>query len=79
MASKLLHTLLYLMAIPCIVVSVIAVFDNHNLRDPPIPNLYSLHSWIGLTAIGLFGLQVRGPWIMDRELDVIYLSEVSTY
>lgn len=57
LASKLLHTLLYLLAVPCIVVATIAVFDNHNLRETPIPNLYSLHSWLGLVTIGLFGLQ----------------------
>lgn len=56
--AKVLHTVLHLMAIPCIVVATIAVFDSHDLRDPPIPNLYSLHSWMGCVTIGLFGLQV---------------------
>ncbi|XP_018026676.1 plasma membrane ascorbate-dependent reductase CYBRD1 isoform X4 [Hyalella azteca] len=57
LASKILHTFLYLLAVPCIVVATIAVFDNHNLRNPPIPNLYSLHSWLGLVTMGLFALQ----------------------
>ena len=58
LAAKLLHTLLYLLAVPCIVVSTIAVFDSHNLNPKPIPNLYSLHSWLGLVTMGLFALQV---------------------
>jgi len=57
-ASKALHTLLHLLAVPCIAVATIAIFDTHNLKSPPIPNLYSLHSWLGLVTIGLFGLQL---------------------
>ena len=56
--TKLLHTILLLCAVPCIVVGTIAVFDFHNLREKPFPNLYSLHSWCGLITIGLFGMQV---------------------
>ncbi|XP_053632004.1 plasma membrane ascorbate-dependent reductase CYBRD1 isoform X3 [Cherax quadricarinatus] len=58
LTAKILHTFLYLMAVPCIVVATITVFDSHNLRSPPIPNLYSLHSWLGVITIGLFALQV---------------------
>lgn len=56
---KLVHTLYHIMAIPCIAVGLIAVFDFHSNKKPtPIPNLYSLHSWMGLVTVGLYGLQV---------------------
>ena len=61
--NKLLHTVFHILAIPCIAIGFIAVLDSHNLRTvegnpSPIPNFYSLHSWIGLAAMGLFALQV---------------------
>ena len=61
--NKLLHTVFHILSIPCIAIAFIAVLDSHNLRTvegnpAPIPNFYSLHSWIGLAAMGLFALQV---------------------
>lgn len=58
---KLLHTVFHALAIPCVAVGFLAVLDSHNLASPrPIPNFYSLHSWIGLVTMGLFAIQVKG-------------------
>ncbi|XP_031768191.1 transmembrane ascorbate-dependent reductase CYB561-like isoform X1 [Galleria mellonella] len=52
---KLLHAIFHALAFPCIVIGFLAVFDYHNKSG--INNFYSLHSWIGLVAMGLFGIQ----------------------
>ncbi|XP_022917933.1 plasma membrane ascorbate-dependent reductase CYBRD1 isoform X2 [Onthophagus taurus] len=54
---KLLHTVFHALAIPCVAIGFLAVLDYHNLKTPPIPNFYSLHSWIGLVTMGLFAIQ----------------------
>lgn len=55
---KLLHSLFHACTIPCVVIGFLAVWDSHNLAQPePIPNFYSLHSWLGLVTVGLFVLQ----------------------
>lgn len=55
---KLFHTIFNILAVPAIVMGFLTVLDSHNLADPPIPNFYSLHSWMGLTTMGLFALQL---------------------
>ena len=36
-----------------------AAFKFHNEHQPPIANMYSLHSWLGIAVVVLWGLQVR--------------------
>ncbi|RXN07153.1 DDB1- and CUL4-associated factor 17 [Labeo rohita] len=53
---KLIHAGLHILAFILAVISVVAVFDFHNAKN--IPNMYSLHSWIGLAAVILYPAQI---------------------
>ncbi|XP_056281505.1 plasma membrane ascorbate-dependent reductase CYBRD1 [Pseudoliparis swirei] len=56
LSMKFIHAGLHLLAFIFAVISMVAVFDFHNAAE--IPNMYSLHSWLGLTALILFCLQL---------------------
>lgn len=53
---KLLHGALMLLALVLAVLGLCAVFDFHNASGTP--NLYSLHSWVGVATAALFAAQV---------------------
>ena len=54
--TKLIHMSLQAVVMIMVVVGLVTVFDFHNAQK--IPNMYSLHSWIGLSSVILFFLQV---------------------
>ncbi|XP_037821797.1 probable ascorbate-specific transmembrane electron transporter 2 isoform X2 [Lucilia sericata] len=54
---KLVHMLFHACAIPCIALGFLSVFDSHNLSEPPKPNFYSLHTWLGFVTMGMFVMQ----------------------
>ncbi|XP_056435130.1 plasma membrane ascorbate-dependent reductase CYBRD1 [Gadus chalcogrammus] len=53
---KFAHAGLHLLAFILAVIAFVAVFDFHNAAK--IPNMYSLHSWLGLSALLLYSLQL---------------------
>ncbi|NXM65890.1 CYBR1 reductase, partial [Serilophus lunatus] len=53
---KFIHAGLNTTALILAIVSMVAVFDYHNAKK--IPNMYSLHSWIGLAALIFYSLQL---------------------
>lgn len=53
---KSIHAGLNTVAAILAIVSLVAVFENRRARN--LTNMYSLHSWIGLTAVILYVLQV---------------------
>ncbi|XP_022971848.1 transmembrane ascorbate ferrireductase 1 [Cucurbita maxima] len=53
--KKVIHLVLHGVALALGIVGIWAAFKNHN--ESGIPNLYSLHSWIGIGVIALYGVQ----------------------
>lgn len=59
---KIVHALSLLASFICTVVGLVAVFDSHNLNKvdgvlSPLPNMYTLHSWLGMAVVLLFACQ----------------------
>lgn len=54
--QRLLHLTWLFIALVAAIVGIYAVFKFHNELD--IANMYTLHSWIGMSTICLCGIQV---------------------
>lgn len=61
-ARKSMHWILHTGAIVAMLVGVLAAYKSHSLKRPtPIPNLYSVHSYLGImTVVAACGQYVAG-------------------
>ncbi|KAK7273989.1 hypothetical protein RIF29_15058 [Crotalaria pallida] len=55
MSVKVVHLLLHLIALASGILGITAVFKFK--KEAGLPNMYTLHSWLGISAISSFGLQ----------------------
>jgi len=62
---KLLHAAIQIASLVFAGVGLGAAFGYHNREG--IPNMYSMHSWLGLITVLLFGIQVVLVSLYDKE------------
>lgn len=62
--KKYIHMLLHITALVLGVIGICAVFKYHDMIN--VPDMYSLHSWIGLGTFCLYCLQVTYYIISDH-------------
>ncbi|XP_023236293.1 probable ascorbate-specific transmembrane electron transporter 1 [Centruroides sculpturatus] len=55
--GKVVHTIIFVMSVSSITVGLVSAIQARN-NDINPKHFYSIHSWIGLTTIGLFALQL---------------------
>ena len=73
-ASKALHALVMVLSLAAAIIGLWAVFESHNLADPPIPNMFSLHSWVGISTLGFFAIQlILGMYIFFSDKENLYV------
>lgn len=76
--AKLIHLVWQTAAVICISVGLYAVFTAHNKNNKP--NLYSLHSWIGISVVTLYFTQyVVGVYTFLTPKSVSPISQRENY
>lgn len=53
------HAFIHCIALILILIAGCAAYVSHVWASPPIPNFYSLHSWLGIFTVVIFFIQVN--------------------
>ncbi|XP_062550114.1 transmembrane ascorbate-dependent reductase CYB561-like [Armigeres subalbatus] len=54
---KLTHAAIHALALVCAAIAQVAVYESKDNMTPPKPHMFTLHSWLGMAAMVLFGVQ----------------------
>lgn len=80
--NKFLHVMLHCCALFCLIMGLVAVFKSHNTKIAAggiKANLYSVHSWVGLAVVLIFGqnycmgLIMYGTSFMPQSMKEAYM------
>ena len=76
---KLLHAALHTLAVIAVALALVAAFQSHTLKRPvPTPNLYSPHSYLGITTLVLLSAQVKGCNVDEQKIANILRRDLPT-
>ena len=67
--QKFVHLMLHLVALGLGILGIYAAFKYHSANT--MPDMLSLHSWLGMCTICLFGLQVLLPSSIATHLSLV--------
>lgn len=73
----MIHLVFHAIALILGIVGIYTAFKFHN--ESGIANLYSLHSWLGIGVIVLYGIQVNKPLYktkLNYPINVVYLEDM---
>ena len=77
-ARKAAHATLHTLALAVALLGSTAAWRSHSLAQPPIPHLYSPHSWLGLCAMLMFVAQAAmgaraylAAWPVERRASFV--------
>ena len=71
---KGLHASFMILSLATSIIGLWAVFESHNHSTPPIPHMFSLHSWIGVSTLGFFAIQITlGTKLLNFDRSILFL------
>ena len=76
--NKIIHCIIFVCSVSAITIGIVAAIQGqHNVpKGASAKHFYSVHSWIGLTAVALFALQVSLSFFLSFSLSLFLFFQV---